>query len=790
MKMKKPKVYKCDICEFVCDRSSTLKSHNQNMIPCTPGENEGMVLKEHKCIHCDGCFRIDYLDKHTDKCRQNPINIEKRAKARAKAKSPPTTTIVNNNIVDNSVIPGQGPAISPPEVIQNSINTQSDNITKLLHHNCLSYDHFRLFPYQINLDIFTLSSEEVDSILFSDETLLVQYFRLVHCNLDKPNFLNIYYIDENYVYVFTENGWKQKDLTVIMDFVLKSQCESLRKYAKTIYYALDISHIDIIKCVIDEVTSQVGSNKIKNLMIKNIREFRPIQENLYNLHKQYSLTISTKYLSKKESNKKLVDKIPDLENNSYNQKISSSKSSSSEDYPQTKVKNKSSKRESSSSSEDYPQTKVKNKSSKRESSSSSEDYPQSKAKNKSSKRESSSSSEDYPQSKAKNKSSKRESSSSSEDYPQAKVKNKSSKRESSSSSEDYPQSKAKNKSSKRESSSSSEDYPQAKVKNKSSKRKSSSSSEDDEQLETEKSISDESSSDIDEPNIIDIDNNLFQYQGQIFTVFFIINKSNKWDAWVKLTEVTDYLKCENTAKSANIMHYIDVLKKFGPTSRILPHKDTEFINLVGFMSLIRNTAVRGNTNMDIKEWLKTEVLPLLDEYKSPFQSKELKISSFYSEVLVSNFYEKAVVYIGYIGKINGSFFFKYGLSRHMFERDYEQHSKKFSVFEIVFIGETDNCERIELLFEQELKTLKLYRKYKSYGKEFFTVSTQYSIEFVINNMKNLIDENPLPSIIEAKNSHEKYKLKTQLESKETGFTTRIQKNKIHGITIKVRKRTK
>lgn len=121
------------------------------------------------------------------------------------------------------------------------------------------------------------------------------------------------------------------------------------------------------------------------------------------------------------------------------------------------------------------------------------------------------------------------------------------------------------------------------------------------------------------------------------------------------------------------------------------------------------------------------------------------------------------MYIGYIGEINGKFYFKYGLSKDVFRRDYKEHSKTFGTFEIVFIGETDNSRHVELLFEQDVKILGLHRVYKNYGREFFTVSTKYSIEYFINHMKKLIDENPLSSIIEAKKEYEQIKLNAEVE---------------------------
>jgi len=46
------------------------------------------------------------------------------------------------------------------------------------------------------------------------------------------------------------------------------------------------------------------------------------------------------------------------------------------------------------------------------------------------------------------------------------------------------------------------------------------------------------------------------------------------------------------------------------------------------------------------------------------------------------------------------------LSRRFFKRENE-HLASFDTFKVVFIGETDNCEQIEQLFEDDLKKIKL-----------------------------------------------------------------------------------
>ena len=128
------------------------------------------------------------------------------------------------------------------------------------------------------------------------------------------------------------------------------------------------------------------------------------------------------------------------------------------------------------------------------------------------------------------------------------------------------------------------------------------------------------------------------------------------------------------------------------------------------------------------------------------------IKSFYDITQITSYYGKAVIYIAYIGKVKGEYMFKYGLSRKMFERDYKQHSKFFDDFNVMYIGETDNCEYIETVLENDLKMFALHRVCKINDKnqtELFAITEQHTIESIIEHTKMLIEKYQLPAIREA-----------------------------------------
>jgi hypothetical protein len=92
------------------------------------------------------------------------------------------------------------------------------------------------------------------------------------------------------------------------------------------------------------------------------------------------------------------------------------------------------------------------------------------------------------------------------------------------------------------------------------------------------------------------------------------------------------------------------------------------------------------------------------------QPPNLNIKKFYDESTFYVYDKKHVLYIAFVGKYFGLFIFKYGLSRDMFRREYNEHRKQFTVFEVVLIIECDNCEAVETLFEKELKMRHLHQE--------------------------------------------------------------------------------
>lgn len=258
-------------------------------------------------------------------------------------------------------------------------------------------------------------------------------------------------------------------------------------------------------------------------------------------------------------------------------------------------------------------------------------------------------------------------------------------------------------------------------------------------------------------SIIDVENNIFQFEGTKFTSFFI-KKENDWDVWVKGIEVAKFLEYVDTKQAIKIhiekenkMSFSNLCDEYESiTSEVRIDPQTIFINMSGFMNLIHGS--KKKFAQKIKRWIDNEVIPSLIKYGTyTMKSKKLKIEELYDSKMLSSYDKKAVIYVGYIGVHANEHIFKYGLSRDMFRREYNEHRKTFEEFKIIYIEECDNCESVEKLFKKELKIKNLHRELtinNKNQKELFTVTTKYTHETIISQLETLITENKLPALKE------------------------------------------
>ena len=272
----------------------------------------------------------------------------------------------------------------------------------------------------------------------------------------------------------------------------------------------------------------------------------------------------------------------------------------------------------------------------------------------------------------------------------------------------------------------------------------------------------------DHENIIDPKKNIFQYDGHRFLAFFVPKEDDDWDVWIKGSDVAKFLGYKNDKQAVRIhvqqknkmdledfLEYFPMLGNTTLKNGKKLDKKTNFINLSGFFNLIHHS--HKQIAKEIKSWLDNEVSPMLVKYGSyNMQPNKIDIKLFYDNNALSTFYNKNVLYIGYIGQYKNKHqmehIFKFGVTSRIFERDYNEHSKFFARFDVVFVGESDNNQVIEQHFKRDLIMMGLYREHtidKKNVTELFTISQKHTIESLIDHLKILIETHKLPALKEA-----------------------------------------
>ena len=163
---------------------------------------------------------------------------------------------------------------------------------------------------------------------------------------------------------------------------------------------------------------------------------------------------------------------------------------------------------------------------------------------------------------------------------------------------------------------------------------------------------------------------------------------------------------------------------------------------------------------------------------------------FWNDNNVSNYNNKDVIYIGYIGIINNEIIYKFGKSENVYTREFAQHQKTYETFKMKHIEICDNMSFIEKELKKDLKSKNLLRTIEINSKnqtELSTVNDQNNIDKIIKNLKDLIIKYPHMSIKESKDECEKIKNnfeteKIELENKYLKKENEYLKNENNKIT--------
>ena len=278
-------------------------------------------------------------------------------------------------------------------------------------------------------------------------------------------------------------------------------------------------------------------------------------------------------------------------------------------------------------------------------------------------------------------------------------------------------------------------------------------------------------------------------------VIVIMDKDKNY--WYRSKDICDILEYGN-ARDAMKRYVSNEYKKsyadisVGNPDALKIHPQTIFIDESGFFQLVS----RSKKPEAIKLWQKItkEILPTLfttGTYTLPPKQIDIDrlMKSFYDDNILSQFDNKQVVYLAYVGKhiviIHGIskeyHVIKFGITRKIAERDLDQHRKYYKVFNVLGIWETlANAEvedKLKTNFASkcmliDLKIKGLNKTKEDNKREHAIINEVNGLDYCLNMIANVVEDTLNP--LEVKYQQEIKDLKHKNEILETKYNASLK----------------
>lgn len=204
----------------------------------------------------------------------------------------------------------------------------------------------------------------------------------------------------------------------------------------------------------------------------------------------------------------------------------------------------------------------------------------------------------------------------------------------------------------------------------------------------------------------------------------------------KSTDQAIRIHVENDEKKSK-WEILGSLKNMGQQkSKMSNDMRTIYLNESGVYSLL--LASSKDEAKKFKKWVKSDVLASINKTGKYDLIEDKLNTSYYSENYITKFEGKRVVYLAYC-EDGGDSMWKYGISRHVVKRDFDELSKIFSVFRMVYVKECNDNDIVETKIETEFKVRKMWTPKVIKGikrTELFKTTSDFDIEKV----KKMVDD--------------------------------------------------
>lgn len=262
------------------------------------------------------------------------------------------------------------------------------------------------------------------------------------------------------------------------------------------------------------------------------------------------------------------------------------------------------------------------------------------------------------------------------------------------------------------------------------------------------------------------------------------------DYWYKAKDIATLFEFTNKKKAItrNVSNeykksYVE-LKGGSRLPRLKIDPQTLFIDDTGLFEMVAKSKKKSCINI----WRKItkEILPELftkGTYTLPATKNDIERlnKSFYTENMLSDYWNNPVVYLIYIGEYEGKHKIKYGHSTNFVRRDLDEHRKDFKICNVLGIWKTLAYELVEKKIEANFTSRNMISpltikngKKETTKKEIIVINEINNIDYCIEMIENVVGTTFLPQ-------EEEYKeiiknLESEKEIMELKYKNKILEN--------------
>jgi hypothetical protein len=286
--------YCCEKCELVFPKKSNYDRHMNRKTPCVKEEKEQYDTDRRTCEYCEELYSSANAAKvHMNICKKKPLETHES--------EPDLKEVINKLCME----------IQEMKEKMNGQTTIINNNTNNIQQNII------VMPYGKE-DLSFLTLKDYKKIFGKGCYSIPEILKLIHCNDDKPEYMNVYiknYKDE-YILTFDGKDWnvEKKDdilnnMLMSKKYLLESKFEDFQ--GELPKHAIDMFHKFLERSDDNEVISNI-KDEMKNMFYKNrkhvIKDIKKVKAIKNIMTAQDEIIAGKMIVSEKKPKKKITTK--------------------------------------------------------------------------------------------------------------------------------------------------------------------------------------------------------------------------------------------------------------------------------------------------------------------------------------------------------------------------------------------------------------------------------------------------------------------------------------------------